>query len=176
MPEESFAARNATLINQVVRARRAGDEQAAARALEELLAQYTRLGQRLTGTDEEQNAYIVARRLGALPAALTELGVREKDLPPPAARRPTVPPVVDATEDDAEARVVRRFASLRAEDSERPARFRVDYRPQDNMRHHGTPLPYAVVDDQDGLPVGWYPDSDWADLVAGTATRLREAS
>ncbi|MFJ2225653.1 hypothetical protein ACIOFY_37125 [Streptomyces anulatus] len=173
MPEESFTARNAALTEQIIRARRAGDRTAADQALAELLARYTRLGERRAGTDEEQNSYIVARRLGALPAELTQLGVDDSSLPLPLSRRA---PAADADAD--EARIVSRFSRIRADDQDDDddPRFLVDYRPQDNMRYQGRLLPYAVVDQEDGLPVGWYPDNDWADWIADTASRMREAS
>ncbi|WP_399554051.1 hypothetical protein [Streptomyces anulatus] len=175
MPEESFTARNAALTEQIIRARRAGDRAAAAQGLEELLERYTRLGERRAGTDEEQNSYIVARRLGALPAELAELGVDASNLPPPPSRRAAAPP---PPADVDESSIVSRFARIRADDQndEQDPRFHVDYRPQDNMRYRGRLLPYAVVDQEDGLPVGWYPDNDWADWIADTASRMREAS
>ncbi|MFI6142355.1 hypothetical protein ACIBCC_29715 [Streptomyces griseus] len=176
MPEESFAARNAALIRQVASARRQGDRRAAEKALQELLTRYTRLGERQVGTDEEQNAYIVARRLGSLPPELTDLGVTDNDLPPPSSRRAPTPPPAAAEAEQPPA--VRRFTRIRADDrdSEQDPRYQVDYRPQDNMRLKGRLLPYAVVDQRDGLPVGWYPDNDWADWIADTVSRMRQAS
>ncbi|MFI1532159.1 hypothetical protein [Streptomyces griseus] len=176
MPEESFTARNAALIRQVASARRKGESKAAETALQELLTRYTRLGLRQAGTDQEQNAYIVARRLGSLPAELTDLGVTASDLPPPSPRRAATPPPAAAGAEQVPA--VSRFTRIRAggTDDEQDPRYQVHYRPQDNMRLAGRLLPYAVVDQRDGLPVGWYPDNDWADWIADTVSRMRQAS
>ncbi|MEU1592745.1 hypothetical protein ABZ468_07760 [Streptomyces sp. NPDC005708] len=171
-PEESFAAKNAPLFDLVRAARAARDTCAERQALEELFGAYTRLGQRLTGTVEEQNAYIVARRLGALPDALVELGVREEDLPVPASRRSSPPP---AARLDHGGSAAQRFAHLGGPDDEGPsARYVVKPRPEDNMRLKGRLLEYAVIDTNDGLPVGWYWDRDWAETVADAASRIRD--
>jgi type II secretory pathway pseudopilin PulG len=171
VPEDSFAAKNGRLIALVRRARQAGDERAAARALEELLDAYRRLGARLAGTPDEQNTYIVARRLGSLPKALVELGVTAEDLPMPPARRYSPPPAAAAAEDP---RVLQHFAHLR-EDGAETDRFHVVHRPQDNMRYHGRLLPFAVVDREDGMPVAWYDNREWAEHIATVASTLRDA-
>ncbi|MFG2986151.1 hypothetical protein ACGFYQ_33705 [Streptomyces sp. NPDC048258] len=168
---DSFASTSAHLITQIHAARTAGETRAAGKALDELLAVYTRLGNRQAGTVEQQNTYIIARTLGVLPEALQQLGVRPEDLPMPARRgRPAPPPARSVDE----ARIADRFAHAGAPD-EPEARFAVRERPGDNMRHHGKLLPYAVVDTHDGKPVSWYDDRDLAETVADTATRLREA-
>ncbi|MGW2496163.1 hypothetical protein ACWCV2_16895 [Streptomyces pseudogriseolus] len=170
MPD-SFAAKNASLIARVQRAREAGDTRAERTALEELLEAYTRLGNRETGTVDEQNAYIVGRRLGALPEVLTELGVTAADLPITAPRRPTLPPAPSPTHDS----VAERFAHIGGpDDGEPPARFVVEHRPQDNKRYKGRLCPWAIVDTADQLPVGWYYDRDFAELTADAVSRLRQ--
>ncbi|MGW2550012.1 hypothetical protein [Streptomyces sp. NPDC001635] len=170
--EDSFASKNSPLFDLVRAARLSGDAGAEHQALEELLGAYTRLGNRQTGSVDEQNAYIVARRLGSLPDALVDLGVREEDLPMPAARRPSPPPAQPA---DAEARVAERFAHVGGPGEETVARYVVRFRPEDNKRYKGRLCPWAVIDTTDGLPVGWYYDRDFADLVADDISRLREA-
>ncbi|MGA5127762.1 hypothetical protein ACPCAG_31230 [Streptomyces pseudogriseolus] len=166
----SFAAKNAALIARVRAAREAGDARAERAALEELLEAYTRLGNREAGTVDEQNTYIVGRRLGALPEVLTELGVTAADLPLASPRRPSPPPASSPTHDI----VAERFAHIGGpDDEEPPARFVVEHRPQDDKRYKGRLCPWAIVDTTDQLPVGWYYDRDFAELTADAVSRLR---
>ncbi|MET9776112.1 hypothetical protein ABZ023_17960 [Streptomyces sp. NPDC006367] len=173
---DSFAAKNAPLLDAVRAARAAGDERAAGLALQELLAAYTRLGNREAGTCDEQNAYIIARRLGTLPEVLVELGVREGDLPmPPRGGRPS-PPTPPAAAAAVHESIAERFARIggRAEDDAPPARFVVRHRPEDNKRFQGRLCPWAIVDLEDGKPVAWYYDRDFAELTADGASSLRK--
>ncbi|CAM5234755.1 hypothetical protein [Streptomyces griseomycini] len=165
----SFATLYGPLVGLIYGARARGDEETAQEALAELLEGYARLERCEIGTVDEQNEYIITRNLGALPEVLEDLGVTPDRLPPPAGRRsPTPPAAVDT------ARLAEHFARL-VGDARPEARFTVDERPQDGMRYQGRPAPYAVVDRTDGLPVAWYPDRDWASVVADTASRLRRA-
>ncbi|MGV9509402.1 hypothetical protein ACWDQZ_27755 [Streptomyces tendae] len=170
---DSFAAKNAPLIDVIRAARDQGDERAAGLALQELLAAYARLGNRQAGTVDEQNAYIVARRLGSLPEALVDLGVREEDLPMPSRGRPSPPPPAAPAATHAD--VAERFAHIggRDEDDPPPGRFVVQYRPEDNKRYKGKLCPWAIVDRDDGKPVAWYYDQDFAELTADSANSLR---
>ncbi|MFC9280933.1 hypothetical protein [Streptomyces collinus] len=173
MPD-SFAAKYAPLIDVIKAAREEGDERAGGLARQALLAAYARLGNRLEGTVDEQNAYIVARRLGALPEALVDLGVREEDLPMPSRGRPSPPPAPPASAAAAHENVAERFAHIGGPTDEGPPeRFGVVYRPEDNVRLKGRLQPFAVVDTEDGLPVSWYDNRDDAETIAGTASRLR---
>lgn len=167
---DSFAAKNAQLIARVRAAREAGDQGGARAALAELLDAYTRLGNREVGTVDEQNAYIVARRLGALPEVLADLGVTENDLPMTGTRRPSPPPPPSYES------IAERFAHIGGrDDTHPPERFHVQHRPQDNMRYQGRLLPFAIIDRQDGKPVAWYDNRDWAEMIADTDNRLRTA-
>jgi hypothetical protein len=169
---DSFATAYAPLVEQIRAAREQGDERAEHLVLEQLLKAYVRLGNRELGTVDEQNQYIVARHLGALPEALQELGLKPDDVPmPPGRRRPPPPPQTAAVEDAA--RIGERFAHLGPDDDEPEDRFTVDVRPQDGMRYEGRPAPFAVVDTHDGLPVAWYPERHWAETTANTANLLR---
>ncbi|MET8717448.1 hypothetical protein ABZV52_30230 [Streptomyces sp. NPDC004735] len=170
---DSFAAKHASLIAAIRTARHSGDERTAGLALQELLAAYARLANRQAGTVDEQNAYIVARRLGSIPDALADLGVQEADAPMPATRRAAAPPPESSAE--AEARIAERFAHI-GEAADPEDHFTVEYRPQDDMRLNGRPAPYAIIATYDGLPVAWYPERDWADTIAGTASRLRHSA
>ncbi|WP_108934602.1 hypothetical protein [Streptomyces ardesiacus] len=171
---DSFAAKNAPLIDVIRAARDEGDERSAGLALQELLAAYDRLGNREAGTVDEQNAYIVARRLGSLPEALVDLGVQEEDLPMPSRGRPAPPPST-TTPATVHGDVAERFAHIggRDEDDSPPGRFVVHYRPEDNKRYKGRLCPWAIVDRDDGKPVAWYYDQDFADLTADSANNLR---
>ncbi|MER6109267.1 hypothetical protein [Streptomyces hirsutus] len=164
---DSFAAKNAPLVALIKAARAAGDDTSARVALAELILAYTRLGNREAGTIEEQNAYIVARRLGALPTALVELGVSEADLPMGAVRRP---PAASCRHEG----IAEHFLHVRGRDEEEPpGRFAVEHRPQDNMRYQGRLQPFALIDRTDGLPVAWYDNRDRAEMIADAAGRLR---
>jgi hypothetical protein len=166
---DPFAVPACRLFHEIHRARAGGETRAAAAALEELLALYVQLGKRELGTLPEQNEYIVARHLGFVPEALQDLGVTAEDLPePPGRRRPTPnPPAgVDTSE------IAERLAHLGGRG--RPERYGVAYRPQDNVVRKGRLQPFAVVDTAEhGLPVAWYDTSEWAEVVADTANRLR---
>jgi hypothetical protein len=170
---DPFAVLADPLFQQIDQARAAGDECAAAAALEELLALYVRLGRRELGTLPEQTDYIVARHLGFVPEALQRLGVTPADLPePPGRRRPPPPPSAPAVVDTTE--IAERFARIGAAGDGPTERFGVAFRPQDNVVRKGRLQPFAVVDtDEDGLPVAWYDTSEWAEVVADTANRLR---
>ncbi|MFJ2745283.1 hypothetical protein ACIO3O_37125 [Streptomyces sp. NPDC087440] len=164
----SFAAKTAPLAARVQEARTAQDAEAERHALDTLLDAYVQLGNRAVGSNDEQNAYIIGRRLGALPEELQALGVTHEDLPMPEVRRGALP----TSRPDPSAAIADRFARLGGPE-ERPPRYYVEDRPQDNMRHLGRLLRYAVIDSTDGLPVGWYTDRDLAETVADTAVRLR---
>lgn len=169
---DTFAATYAPLVEQIRTARQQGDKHAEDLALDILLQGYVRLGHRELGTVQEQNEYIVARHMGIMPKALQELGVRPEDLPAPPASRRTAPP--PPAPDDSTAHIAELFAHVGGDDIPED-RFTVAYRPEDGMVYQGQPAPFAVVDSHDGLPVGWYPDRDWAESTAGTASRLRSA-
>lgn len=176
---DSFTARYEPLISMLRAARAAGHEPAALQARGRLIDAYARLGRRETGTTEEQNRYIVGRRLGALPSDLVDVGIRADELPMPEARSsPALPEQrADSTWPSEDlARIADRFAHVGGQDEQPPERYAVHDRPDDNMRHLGQRLPFAVVDTHDNLPVGWYADRDLAETIAGTASRLRTAS
>ncbi|MER7952001.1 hypothetical protein ABTY59_31885 [Streptomyces sp. NPDC096079] len=167
------------LVERVRAAREHGDDTAARQALKELLALYARLGERLVGTVEEQNEYIVPRHLGFLPAVLQSLGVRSGDFPEPPGRRrpPSPPPALDVE------RIADRFALIgngrgsedQGEDA--PGRFDVAYRPQDNVVVGGVPQNFAVIDTEgSNLPVAWYECRDWAEAIAAMANSIRRAA
>jgi hypothetical protein len=164
---DSFTATYAPLVEQIRAAREQGDARAERLVLEQLIKAYVRLGNRELGTAEEQRDYIIARHLGFLPETLQELGVDPGKVPmPPGRRSPAAPTDSGAT------RIAERFAQLGAHDE--PAdRFTVHERPQDGMFYKGQPAPFAVVDTADRLPVSWFPDRDWAEYTAETASRLR---
>lgn len=100
--------------------------------------------------------------------------MRPGQLPEPAGRRPaaTPPPPLDAT------RVTGDFAHLGGrKDEDKPARFAVAYRPQDNMVLNGVPQPFAIVDTHEGnLPVSWCECRDWAEAMADMANRMRRST
>ncbi|MFI5990317.1 hypothetical protein ACIBAC_00485 [Streptomyces sp. NPDC051362] len=170
---DPFIAPASALFQRIDWARAAGDERAAAVALEELLDLYVRLGKREVGDVSEQNDYIVARHLGFVPEALQDLGVSAADLPEPPGRRRALPPPPAPDPEVARADIAERFARLGRTDPP-PERFGVAFRPQDNVVRQEVLQPYAVVDTHDnGLPVAWFDTSDWAEVVADTANRLR---
>ncbi|MFE6639502.1 hypothetical protein ACFVFT_38690 [Streptomyces tendae] len=154
------------LIKQIRWARAIGHEAAARQAIEELLALYVRLGKRELGTVEEQNDYIVARHLGYLPGPLRELGVIPADLPEPPGRRRPPPPPADP------ARIAEHLAHT-GPDDESQDRFVVRHRPEDNKRFKGRLCPWAIIDRDDGKPVAWYYDRDFAEMAAEDASRMR---
>ncbi|MEU6756079.1 hypothetical protein [Streptomyces sp. NPDC046685] len=181
---DSFAARYEPLIILIRAARAAGDSTAERAARGRLIDAYGRLGRREIGSTDEQNSYIVSRCLGVLPAVLQELGVQPDELPMPETRRSPTPPAASAPPQPANsafsgedaARIGDYFAHIGGPDDEPTDRFAVHDRPDDNMRHLGRPLPFAVVDTHDNLPVGWYADRDLAETMADAASRLRKAS
>lgn len=166
-----FATAYALLVEQIRAAREQGDERAERLILEQLLKAYARLGNRELGTVDEQNEYIVARHMGALPDVLQELGLKPDEVPMPPGRRPPPPPQTPDCEDVA--RIGEHFAHLGPDDDEPEDRFTVHLRPQDGMRYEGRLAPFAVVDTHDGLPVAWCTDHGWAEYTASMASRLR---
>ncbi|MFE1206356.1 hypothetical protein ACFW5V_32235 [Streptomyces sp. NPDC058762] len=164
---DSFAVTAGPLIERIRWARAIGDHRTEHRALEELLTLYVRLGNREVGTLKEQNEYIVARHLGYIPDALQELGVGPADLPEPPGRRPSPPPADPA-------RIAEHLAHVGSPGNDEPRdRYVVRYRPEDNKRYKGRLCPWTVVDRDDGKPVAWYFDQDFAEMTAEEASRLR---
>ncbi|OEJ21018.1 hypothetical protein [Streptomyces subrutilus] len=178
---DSFAGQYLQVFDRIRAARADGDQPAERQATAELLDAYRRLGRREAGTVDEQNAFIIARSLGVLPGELQDLGIRPDELPLDDRRSVPAPPPdpepFSREQHHLEGSVADRFAHIGGPDEEEPEpRYAVDERPQDNIRHHGKLLPFAVVDTTDGLPVGWYDDRDLAETIADSISRLREAS
>lgn len=175
----SFTSQYMHVYDRIQAARADGDRPTEDKATAELLQVYSSLGNRQAGTVDEQNAYIIARSLGVLPGPLLELGISPDALPLSGTRQAAPPPTAEAPRAPLplDGNVADRFAHIGGPDDEEPEpRYTVDDRPQDNMRHHGQLLRYAVIDTSDGLPVSWYSDRDLADTIADSISRLRKAS
>lgn len=174
---DSFAGQYMHVIDRIRAARAKGDRPAEQEASAELREAYIRLGNRETGTLEEQNAYIIARSLGCLPDELRDLGITPDELPLSSVRSvpsppPTQPPSPVARHLDDH--VAELFAHIGGPDDEEPEpRYTVADRPGDNIRYRGELQRFAVIDTSDGLPVGWYGDRDLAETIADSISRLR---
>ena len=161
------------LIRRLEEARRSGDAAAEESALEELRQAYIRLGNRTLGTEEEQVAYRISMDFLGQPPRLATLGVTIENLPNPADDPPLHPSrQPPAVSEETRSRVADTLSGFNSNHFGDFRRYRVEYRPGDNKRWRGIPLPWALIDAHDGLPVAYYSDQELAELQAEDADRI----
>lgn len=160
-------------ISRLSAAQEAGDQAAAAELVATLRAAYDGLAERRVGTEEEQNSYLLARYTRTPVPELIAVGIDTNTWPMPV--RPQQP---GSTASEAEAspetsqRISDLFAAvgpLRAPSADKP-RYTAEYRPEDQQKHRGVPLPWAIVDTLTGIAISYHSDPELTEYQADRAS------
>ncbi|MFJ8301335.1 hypothetical protein ACIQ9R_36290 [Streptomyces sp. NPDC094447] len=177
----SFTEWSSSTIRRLAVARTAGDLAAAEAILVELRTAYTRLGMREVGTDEEQNAYLLARHTQTPVGELQAVGINTNSWTLYTRQETPEAPLVSETEASPETsrRISDLFAAagpLRAPSEARAtAAYAVEFRPEDDQVHQGTPLPWAIVATDLDIAVAYHGDKELAEYQAERANAACDA-
>ncbi|MER7759498.1 hypothetical protein [Streptomyces sp. NPDC097619] len=152
-------------------ARESGQGQAEQRILADLRAVHEALGRGLVGTPEEQKDYLFARRTGSPVPELAAVSIDTNEWPLPPSAVPTASGL-SRTSPETEQRITELFAltgPLAAGAADNP-RYEARFRPEDGQRFQGTPLPWAIWDTQDNIPVAYHGDKELCEYQASIAS------
>ncbi|MGR3934127.1 hypothetical protein [Streptomyces sp. BRA346] len=168
---EGITAWRSRAIHRLAEARRNGNQAKAKEIVAELMDVHVALGERRTGTSEEQRTYLLARSTRTPLPELADVGIdtNEWPLPPhslPALAKPL--PASPATEE----RISSMFAAAGPLTGRRPPgpRWEARYRPQDRQVWRGKPLPWAIWDTELNQAVTYHPDQELAEYQASQAS------
>jgi hypothetical protein len=162
------------LVKRLFAAQYYDDPETAALITADLQALHVSLGYRRTGTREEQSTYLLARSTRTPLPELMAVGIDTNTWPAPPV--PEAAPAGDPEPPSASPDTVRRISRLfesvgRLSDRRRPpARYSAEFRPQDDQRHHGELLPWAICDTEIGLPISYHQEKDIAEYQADQAS------
>ncbi|WP_330335683.1 hypothetical protein OHS33_38540 (plasmid) [Streptomyces sp. NBC_00536] len=167
---EPIAAWRSSTLCQLRLARGEGSTEAEQRILDELVSVHVALGQRLVGTREEQNTYLMARSTSTPVPELLEAGIDTNGWPAPP-HRPAVAeprPASPATEQ----RITDLFQAAGTLVDTLPVgpRYQTRFRPEDGHRFHNEPLHWALWDTHEDIPIAYHPDRDLCDYQAAMAS------
>ncbi|WP_155553599.1 hypothetical protein [Streptomyces sp. E1N211] len=172
MNGHSITAWRTCMIKGLEAARRHGDNELAERITDELRLMHVALGHRQAGTREEQNIYLMARSTRTPLPELAAVGIDTNEWPPP----PTTPTAAHSenASPDTERRITSLFQAAGRLSDHQPARARytTEHRPQDNQRHRGRLLAWAICDTATGLPVAYHAEKELAEYQADQAAEL----
>ncbi|WP_433860118.1 hypothetical protein [Streptomyces kronopolitis] len=173
--EESVTAWRSQTIEALEAARRVGREEQACQLAEELKAVHVALGERRTGTRQEQTTYLLARRSRTPLPELLAAGLNTNEWPFPASASPNSGDPLPASP-DTERRLTGLFEDAgRLPPHPRPTpRYVARYRPQDRQRHKGQELPWALWDTQEDIPIAYHGDMELCEYQADNATTAYE--
>ncbi|MEU5181181.1 hypothetical protein AB0G49_14125 [Streptomyces longwoodensis] len=177
MEGQSITAWRTQMVRQLAAARERGDVQTAHAIERKLLIAHLEVGRREAGTRDEQNTYLLARLTRTPLPELKTVGIDTNTWPEPP-KTPSVHGPQNASP-DTERRIRDLFREAGPLSDRKPpaARYRVDYRPQDNERHHGELQAWAMIDTETNLPVAYFAEQDWAEYQADQASdRFAQAS
>lgn len=170
----SITAWRTCMVKNLQTARQRRDTELAEGILRDLRAMHVALGHRQAGTREEQNAYLMARSTRTPLPELAAAGIDTNEWPPP----PNTPIAthVENASPDTERRITSLFQAAGKLSDSQPARARytTEHRPQDNQRHRGRLLAWAICDTTTGLPISYHPEKDLAEYQADQASALFE--
>ncbi|MEU0857444.1 hypothetical protein ABZ352_18675 [Streptomyces griseofuscus] len=173
---ESITAWRSRAILRLSEARRDGRDDDARQLTDELREVHVALGERRTGTTEEQRTYLLARSTRTPLPELAAVGIDTNRWPEPPHSSPARSEPVPASP-DTEQRLTRIFQSAGPLGDRRATRPRYEarYRPQDGHRFQGALLPWAIWDTDLDIPVAYHGDKDLAEYQAESASqRFRE--
>lgn len=177
MPQaESITAWRQRALVRLAEARRTGATDMAKEVMDELLNVHVALGERRTGTSEEQSTYLLARSTGTPLPELSVEGIDTNEWPLPPHSSPVVAEPLPASP-DTEERISHLFAVAGplADRRPRPPRYEARYRPEDRQRYRQHPLPWAIWDTREEYAVAYHGDKDLAEYQAGQATEKSDA-
>ncbi|MFB6505585.1 hypothetical protein ACFC07_22160 [Streptomyces sp. NPDC056099] len=173
--EDSVTAWRSRTIDALEAARRDGREDEAQQIVEELEAVHVALGERRTGTREEQTTYLLARRSRTALPELLAAGLDTNEWPPPPSASPVGGDPLPASPD-----TERRLSGLFEDAGTLPhhprpePRYQVRYRPQDRQRYRNHELPWALWDTVEDIPVAYHGDKELCEYQADNATAAIE--
>ncbi|WP_030372373.1 hypothetical protein [Streptomyces rimosus] len=142
-----------------------------AEILAELRDVHVALGERRTGSPEEQREYLLARSTNTPLPELHAAGINTNDWPAPPHSSPARPGFV-STSRDTEQRITSLFESAGPLGDLQPRgpRYEVRYRPQDRQRYKQVPLDWAIWDTETDLPIAYHQDKELAEYQADNAS------
>ncbi|MBV1940795.1 hypothetical protein KUF83_30130 [Streptomyces sp. BV286] len=168
---EGISAWRSQAIDQLAKARR--DHGPGDNNIQDIVAKlrtvHIALGERRTGTSEEQRTYLLARATGTPLPELMAVGLDTNNWPAPPHSSPALAEPQPVSPDTAE-RIAHLFASVGALNDRPKPRYVTEYRPEDGERYRGQPLPWAIWDTAEDIPVAYHSDKDLADYQAGKAS------
>lgn len=174
MDEHSIAQYRTDMVNRLFAALYNDDHTTAERLRGDLQALHVSLGHRQAGTREEQNTYLLARSTHTPLAELRKVGIDTNQWPAPPLPEaaPAGDPAEETASPDTERRISRLFRSVGPLSDRRrpPARYGTQFRPQDDQRYDGKLLPWAICDNETGLPVAYLPEQHVAEYQAEQAS------
>ncbi|MFJ4342671.1 hypothetical protein [Streptomyces sp. NPDC088915] len=175
----SFTAWSNGRLARLKAARAVGDDTMAAKLGDELREAYLRLGNRSTGTPEEQNGYLLARYTRTPVPELCAVGIDTNAWPMPVRQESSGTLVSEAeASPETSKRITDLFTAagpLRARFArETRSHYSVEHRPEDQQVHQGTPLPWAIVDTATGVAIAYHPDQELAEYQADRASAAYE--
>lgn len=173
---ESIAAWRQRALLRLVEAQRTGAPAAAQEIVDDLVNVHLALGERRTGTSEEQRTYLLARSTRTPLPELAAVGIDTNDWPPPPRSSPALAEPTPASP-GTEERIKHFFASAGplADRRPPPARYEVRFLPEDGQRYREHPLPWAIWDTQEGQALAYHGDKDLAEYQAGQASEKAAA-
>ncbi|MER5482617.1 hypothetical protein ABT024_05285 [Streptomyces sp. NPDC002812] len=162
-----------SVIDDLLRAREAGDTHKQDQLVEELRNMHIALGTRTTGSTEEQNTYHLARSAGISLPELAAVGIDTNLWPWSGQGLELIEPGQASPE--TERRIADLFESVGSLKSYRTmSRYTAQHRPQDGQLYRGRPLTWAIWDNEQNLPIAYHGDRELAEYQADLATRLLE--
>ncbi|MFD4933452.1 hypothetical protein [Streptomyces virginiae] len=178
MEAKSITSWRSSALEHLTAARARGDQRLAEQIINDLITVHTALGERRTGTRAEQNAYLMARGTRTPVPELLNVGIDTNAWPTP----PASPAVAEprSASPATERRITDLFQSAGplADRSAAGARYEARYRPQDGQVFRGEPLPWAIWDTHENMPVSYHSDKELSEYQAATASdryaRLRQ--
>ncbi|MGW7089985.1 hypothetical protein ACWGH2_41750 [Streptomyces sp. NPDC054871] len=175
MAEEAITAWRTRTIETLQVAQRQGRKDRVQQLVEELEAVHVALGERRTGTREEQSTYLLARRSRTPLPELLSVGIDTNEWPSPPAATPNAGELLPASP-DTERRLSGLFENAGPLPRHpRPApRYEARYRPQDGQRYKNRELPWALWDTALDIPVAYLEDKDLSEYQADNATTAYE--
>ncbi|MGC4951009.1 hypothetical protein ACLQ2N_33060 [Streptomyces sp. DT224] len=173
---KSIAAWRQRMLLRLVEARRSGDQAQEDKIIGLLIEAHVALGERRTGTSEEQRTYLLARSTGTPLPELAEVGIDTNGWPAPPGSSPARAEPLPVSP-DTEERISHLFAAAGplGDRHPLPPRYEARYRPEDGQRYRNYALPWAIWDTRENLPVAYHGDQDLAEYQAGQASEKAEA-
>ncbi|AWI32662.1 hypothetical protein [Streptomyces tirandamycinicus] len=166
-----FSTWRTRMVRRLRAAQMDGLDGEAAQLAAELMGAHILLGERRLGTAEEQRAYLLARSTGTPLPELAAVGLDTNTWPAPPHSSPALAEPESASP-ATEERIMSLFRSAGPLGDRRlpGPRYEVRHRPEDGQRYKGRPLPWAIWDTREDLPVSYHCDQELAEYQAEQAS------